>query len=53
MRFASDATSRLTSKEFVKRAAQSNIAEIKVSQLALSKTQNPDVRAFAQQIIRI
>jgi putative membrane protein len=48
---SSDGTSGLTSKEFVKRAAQSNFAEIKVSQLALSKTQNPDVRAFAQQMI--
>lgn len=48
---SSDGTSGLTSKEFVKRAAQSNVAEIRVSQLALSKTQNPDVRAFAQQMI--
>jgi putative membrane protein len=48
---SSDDTSTLTSKAFVKRAAQSNFAEIKVSQLALSKTQNPDVRSFAQQMI--
>ena len=40
-----------TSKEFVKRAAQSNLAEIKVSELAQSKAQSPDVKKFAQQMI--
>jgi putative membrane protein len=41
----------LDSKDFVKRAAQSNFAEIKVSQLAQSKAQSPEVKQFAQQMI--
>jgi putative membrane protein len=43
--------SDLTSQKFVTRAAESNFAEISTSQLALSKTQNPEVRKFAQQMI--
>jgi len=41
----------LDSQEFVKRAAQSNIAEIKVSELAQTKAQSPQVKQFAQQMI--
>jgi putative membrane protein len=41
----------LTSKEFVTRAAQGNLAEIEVSQLALKNTQNAEVRRFAQRMI--
>ncbi|MFL6606311.1 MAG: DUF4142 domain-containing protein [Steroidobacteraceae bacterium] len=41
----------LDSEDFVKRAAQSNFAEIKVSQLAESKAQSPDVKKFAKQMI--
>jgi putative membrane protein len=40
-----------SSEDFVKRAAQSNLAEIKVSQLAQSKAQSPEVKKFAQQMI--
>jgi len=40
-----------TSEDFVKRAAQSNLAEIKVSELAQSKAQSPEVKKFAQQMI--
>jgi putative membrane protein len=41
----------LDSQDFVKRAAQSNFAEIKVSQVAQSKAQSPEVKQFAQQMI--
>jgi putative membrane protein len=41
----------LDSQGFVKRAAQGNFAEIKVSQLAQSKAQSPEVKQFAQQMI--
>jgi putative membrane protein len=40
-----------TSEQFVKLAAQSNLAEIKVSQLAESKAQSAEVKKFAQQMI--
>jgi putative membrane protein len=42
---------KLSSKEFVKRAAEANLAEIKVSELAQSKAQSADVKQFAQQMI--
>ena len=41
----------LDSKDFVKRATQSNLAEIKVSQLAESKAQNPAVKSFASRMV--
>jgi putative membrane protein len=41
----------LSSKDFVKRAAQSNLAEIKVSQLAESKAQSPEVKSFASRMV--
>jgi len=40
-----------TSKEFVKDAIESNLAEIQISQLALTKTSNPEVMSFAQRMI--
>ncbi len=40
-----------TSKEFVKEAVESNLAEIQASQLALSKSNNPEVKTFAQQMV--
>jgi putative membrane protein len=41
----------LSAQEFVTRAAQSNFAEIKVSQLAESKAQSDEVKAFAKKMI--
>jgi putative membrane protein len=41
----------ITSQDFVKRAAQANLAEIKVSQLAEQKAQSPEVKQFAQKMI--
>jgi putative membrane protein len=43
-RATSDAT-------FAKKADQSDLAEVKLAQLAESKTQNPSVRSFAQRMI--
>ena len=40
-----------TSKQFVKDAVESNLAEIQASQLALSKSSNPGVKTFAQQMV--
>jgi putative membrane protein len=40
-----------SSQQFVTKAAQANVAEIKTSQLALSKSQDPQVRKFAQEMI--
>jgi len=45
------AASEPTSQQFVTNAVESNLAEVEVSQLALSKTQNPQVRTFAQRMI--
>jgi putative membrane protein len=50
-RSSSSGHEKLSSKEFVKRAAQANLAEIKVSELAQSKAQSADVKQFAQQMI--
>lgn len=49
---AQAASDNMDSQDFVTRAAQSNLAEIKVSQLALDKTQNPQVREFATRMIK-
>lgn len=38
-------------KEFMKKAAHAEKAEIQAAELALSKTNNADVRRFAQRII--
>jgi len=40
-----------TSKDFVKDAVESNLAEIQTSQLALTKSSNPEVKSFAQRMI--
>ncbi|XHX76830.1 MAG: DUF4142 domain-containing protein [Stenomitos frigidus ULC029] len=38
-------------RQFVVKAAQSDMTEIQTSQLALKRSQNPQVRRFAQQMI--
>jgi putative membrane protein len=40
-----------SSKEFVKDAVEANLAEIQASQLAVSKSSNPEVKSFAQRMI--
>ena len=40
-----------TSKQFVKDAIESNLTEIKASELALTKSQDPGVKQFAQRMI--
>ncbi len=45
------AASEPTSKQFVKDAIEDNLAEIKASELALTKSDNPAVKAFAQRMI--
>ena len=39
-------------REFLEKASQGNVAEVELGKLALRKTTNPDVRAFAQHMIR-
>ena len=39
-------------RQFISKAAQSDMTEIKTSQLALSRSQDPQVRQFAQQMIQ-
>lgn len=39
-------------QQFVQKAAQSDITEIKTSQLALQRSHNPQVKQFAQMMIR-
>jgi putative membrane protein len=39
-------------RAFAKKADQGDLAEVKLAQLAESKTQNPTVQAFAQRMIR-
>jgi putative membrane protein len=41
-----------SSEDFVKHAAQSNLAEIKVSELAQQKAQSADVKKFADQMVQ-
>lgn len=38
-------------KEFLAKAAQSDVNDYKLSQLALQKTSNPDVKAFAEKMV--
>jgi putative membrane protein len=45
-------TATLTSQEFVTRAAQSSLAEVQLSELALQKTSSDQVRSYAQQMIQ-
>ncbi len=49
---AQAASDNMDSQDFVTKAAQSNLAEIKASQLALDKTQNPQVRELATRMIK-
>ncbi len=39
-------------KEFLAKSSQGNVAEVETAKLALRKSQNSDVRAFAQKMIR-
>lgn len=49
---AGKATLNAMDRTFMKMAAQGNIAEIKISELALKKSQNEAVRKVADEIIR-
>jgi len=42
----------LTNDSFVKKAAMSNAAEIEISKLALTRSQSPQVKSFAEQMVR-
>lgn len=42
----------LTNESFVKKVAESNQAEIDLSKLALTNSQNPQITGFAQQMIK-
>ena len=42
----------LTSQQFAQKAAAGGQKEIQLSQIALQRSQNPEVRAFAQQMIQ-
>lgn len=39
-------------KEFLEKASQGNVAEVEMAKLALKKSQNAEVRAFAQRMIK-
>jgi putative membrane protein len=39
-------------KEFMEKASQGNVAEVELGKLALKKSTNPEVRAFAQRMIK-
>lgn len=39
-------------KEFLEKASQGNVAEVEIAKLALKKSTNSDVRAFAQRMIK-
>jgi len=45
------ATPEPTSQQFVTKATEANLAEIKTSQIALSKSEDTQVRNFAQEMI--
>jgi predicted outer membrane protein len=49
--FATAFAAEPTSKQFVKDAVESNLAEIQASQLAVSKSANPEIKSFAQRMI--
>lgn len=38
-------------KEFLQKSSQGNVTEVETAKLALRKSQNPEVRAFAQRMI--
>jgi putative membrane protein len=46
------AQSSLTSSTFVAKAAQTGMAEVELGKIALTKSQNPDVRAFADRMVK-
>ncbi len=39
-------------KEFLEKSSQGNVTEVETAKLALKKSGNPDVRAFAQKMIK-
>ncbi len=39
-------------KSFMETASQGNVTEVELGKLALKKSQNPDVRAFAEKMIK-
>ncbi|HLI77483.1 MAG TPA: DUF4142 domain-containing protein [Acidobacteriaceae bacterium] len=39
-------------KSFMETASQGNVTEVELGKLALKKSQNPDVRAFAERMIK-
>lgn len=41
----------ISAKEFVKKAAESGVAEVELGKLAAQKATNPDVKAFAQLMV--
>ena len=41
----------LSDKDFLETSSQGNVTEVELSKLALEKSQNPDVRGFAQRMI--
>lgn len=43
--------SSMKPSDFLTEAAEGSIAEIQLASLALTRTQNPEIRAFAQQMI--
>ena len=47
----STTTQQLTNQSFVTQAAQSNLAELKFSQLAAERSQNDQIRQFAEQML--
>jgi putative membrane protein len=42
----------ITSQTFVKKAGQANMAEVETSKLAMTKAQSPEVRKFADQMVK-
>lgn len=44
-------TAQMMDKEFVQKAVQGNLAEVQMGQLALQKSNNDDVKQFAQKMV--
>lgn len=44
-------SSNTDSSKFVKKAMQDSVAEVQICQLAMQRSQNPDVRQFAERMI--
>ena len=49
--FADDAAVKKADKSFIKSAYQDGLAEIKMGELGQSKSANPDIKAFASQMV--